>query len=71
MNKDYTITIFWSKEDEAYMAVVQELEGCSAFGSTPEEALKEVQIAMEAWLEVAREKGDPIPKPLPQKIAVY
>jgi len=60
MNKDYTITIFWSKEDEAYVTVVQELEGCSAFGSIPEEALKEVQIAMEAWLEVAREKGDPI-----------
>ncbi len=68
--KGYTIRIFWSEEDKTYIAIVEELEGCSAFGDTPEEALKEVQIAMEAWLEVAKEKGDPIPQPLPKKMAV-
>ncbi|RLA93431.1 MAG: type II toxin-antitoxin system HicB family antitoxin [Deltaproteobacteria bacterium] len=67
---DYTYRIFWSEEDEAYIAEVEELEGCSAFGDTPEQALKEVQTAMQLWLEVAREKGDPIPQPRPRKIAV-
>jgi len=67
---DYTYRIFWSEEDEAYIAEVEELEGCSAFGDTPEQALKEVQTAMQLWLEVAREKGDPIPQPRPRKIAI-
>jgi len=67
---DYTYRIFWSEEDEAYIAEVEELEGCSAFGDTPEQALKEVQTAMQLWLEVAREKGDSIPQPRPRKIAV-
>ena len=67
---DYTYRIFWSEEDEAYIAEVEELEGCSAFGDTPEQALKEVQTAMQLWLEVAKEKGDPIPQPRPRKIAV-
>ncbi len=67
---DYTYRIFWSEEDAAYIAEVEELEGCSAFGDTPEQALKEVQTAMQLWLEVAKEKGDPIPQPRPRKIAV-
>jgi len=59
----YTITIFWSEEDEAYIAVVEELEGCSAWGETREDALREVKTAMELWLQVAHEHGDPIPEP--------
>ena len=59
----YTVTIFWSEEDQAYIAVVDELEGCSAWGKTREEALKELKTAMGLWLQVAREHGDPIPKP--------
>jgi len=58
----YTITIFWSKEDNAYIAVVDELEGCSAWGETREEALKEVKVAMELWLQTAHDHGDPIPE---------
>ena len=60
----YTIEIFYSEEDEVYIAVVPELPGCSAFGETPEEALKEVKIAIELWIETAKNEGREIPKPM-------
>ena len=63
MMKDYHINIFWSDEDEGYIADIPDLEFCSAFGDTPEEALRELQIAKELWLETARESGKPIPEP--------
>ncbi len=61
--KDYHINIFYSEEDEAYIADIPDLKSCSAHGDTPEEALHEVLIAKELWLEVAREEGFPIPEP--------
>jgi predicted RNase H-like HicB family nuclease len=61
--KDYHINIFYSEEDEGYIADVPDLECCSAFGHTPEEALAELARAKEAWLEVARTSGKPIPQP--------
>jgi predicted RNase H-like HicB family nuclease len=61
--RDYHINIFYSEEDEGYIADIPDLEACSAFGSTPEEALIQVQIARAAWLEAARAEGKPIPKP--------
>ena len=61
--KDYHINIFWSQEDNCYVADIPDLKYCSAFGATPEEALAEVLIAKEGWLEVAKEHGKPIPKP--------
>jgi predicted RNase H-like HicB family nuclease len=61
--KDYHINIFWSDEDGGYIADIPDLETCSAFGKTPEEALNEVATAKEAWLAVARETGKPIPEP--------
>jgi predicted RNase H-like HicB family nuclease len=61
--KDYHINIFYSDEDESYIADIPDLKYCSAHGETPEEALREVLVAKEAWLEVAREKGLPIPEP--------
>ena len=61
--RDYHINIFWSEEDGGYIADVPDLEACSAFGSTPEEALHEVQIAKAAWLEAAKSRGKPIPNP--------
>lgn len=61
--KDYHINIFFSDEDDGYIADIPDLEACSAFGATPEEALKEVQIAKTAWLEAARAEHKPIPKP--------
>jgi len=61
--KDYHINVFYSDDDEGYIADVPDLEHCSAFGSTPEEALREVLKAKEAWLEAARANGKPIPTP--------
>ncbi len=61
--KDYHINIFYSEEDEGYIADIPDLKFCSAFGDTPEEALKEVQLAKTAWLEAARAEGIPIPLP--------
>ncbi len=61
--KDYHINIFYSEEDGCYIADVPDLEYCSAFGPTPEAALAEVLTAKEAWLEVARHTGKPIPQP--------
>jgi predicted RNase H-like HicB family nuclease len=61
--RDYHINVFYSEEDEGYIADIPDLKHCSAFGSTPEEALREVLIAKKAWLEAAREHGKPIPGP--------
>jgi predicted RNase H-like HicB family nuclease len=61
--KDYHINIFYSSEDEGYIADIPDLEFCSAFGDTPAEALAQLELAKEAWLESAREAGKPIPEP--------
>lgn len=61
--KDYHINIFFSDEDECYVADLPDLESCSAFGETPQEALAELLVAREAWLASAREHGAPIPEP--------
>ena len=61
--KDYHINIFFSEEDEAYIADVPDLPMCSAFGKTPAEALAEVETAKQLWLEAARAEGKTIPEP--------
>ncbi|MEI8375547.1 MAG: type II toxin-antitoxin system HicB family antitoxin [Planctomycetota bacterium] len=61
--KDYHINIFYSDEDEGYIADIPDLEACSSFGSTPEEALAELEMAKEAWLDAARAFGKPVPPP--------
>ncbi len=61
--KDYHINIFYSEEDQGYIADIPDLPQCSAFGSTQEEALAEVLQAKTAWLEVAQAEGKSIPKP--------
>jgi predicted RNase H-like HicB family nuclease len=61
--RDYHINIFWSEEDGGYIADIPDLDTCSAFGRTPEEALKEVEVAKTAWLEAAEAEGKPIPEP--------
>jgi predicted RNase H-like HicB family nuclease len=63
MMKDYHINIFYSEEDEGYIADIPDLESCSAFGNTPAEALAQVELAKEAWLEAARAEEKPIPLP--------
>ncbi|MCH8022008.1 type II toxin-antitoxin system HicB family antitoxin [candidate division KSB1 bacterium] len=61
--KDYHINLFYSAEDEGYIADVPDLKHCSAFGKTPEVALDEVLKAKKAWLETARANKKPIPEP--------
>ena len=62
MNK-YEIIIFWSDEDDAYVADVPELPGCMAHGDTYEFALANAKEAIQLWIETAKEFGDPIPLP--------
>ncbi len=60
--------IFYSEEDEGYIAVVPELPGCSAFGETEEEALKEIKAAIELWIEAAKKEGREIPKSMGKEL---
>jgi len=60
----YSISIQYDNSDDIYVASVPELEGCMAHGKTPEEAAKEIQIAINGWLKVAEEQGYTIPEPL-------
>ena len=60
---DYHINIFYSEEDGGYIADIPDLDSCSAFGETPEQALVEVEKAKKAWIEAARQSGKPIPVP--------
>ena len=59
----YPINVFWSDEDEAWVADVPDLDFCSAVGDTPHEAVSDVEVAIEVWLEAARSSGRPIPSP--------
>lgn len=60
---DHHINVFYSEEDGGYVADIPDLEACSAFGATPEEALGEVRKAKTAWIAAAREAGKPVPEP--------
>lgn len=60
---DYHINIFYSEEDAAYVADIPDLDACSAFGQTPEEALREVERAKQLWLDAARAAGKAVPSP--------
>lgn len=62
MNK-YEVIIYWSEEDEAFVAEVPELPGCAAHGPTQEAALASAQEALRLWIETAKEFGDPVPEP--------
>lgn len=59
----YEIILFWSAEDEAFVAEVPELPGCMAHGATQEEALANAKQAVQLWVDTAREFGDPVPEP--------
>lgn len=59
----YEIIIYWSPEDQAYIAEVPELAGCMADGATAQEALKNAEIIIAEWIQTAREFGRPIPEP--------
>jgi predicted RNase H-like HicB family nuclease len=59
----YEIIIFWSSEDQAFIAEVPELPGCMADGPTYQEALRNVELVTSEWLETAREQDRPVPEP--------
>ena len=59
----YHINLFWSQRDECWVADVPDLKPCSAFGDTPEEALAEAQVAVEAWIETAVANNMAVPEP--------
>jgi predicted RNase H-like HicB family nuclease len=65
----YMKTVFYSQEDCGYIADAPDLEYCSAFGETPEEALEELERAMQAWLQTSKENGRPIPLPSRMRFA--
>ena len=60
----YMVEVFWSDDDDGYIAIVPDLPGCSAYHSTDRAlAVSEVEDAMDAWLDAARSAGNPIPTP--------
>ncbi len=63
MHHRYHINVFWSAEDDCWIADVPDLRPCSAHGGTPQEAIAEAQVAIELWLETAAEFGHEIPEP--------
>jgi predicted RNase H-like HicB family nuclease len=64
----YEIIIYWSNEDNAFIAEVPELPGCIAHGETPEKALKNAKDAIQLWIDTAKEFGDPIPEPKGERL---
>ena len=59
----YEVIIYWSGEDQAFIAEVPELPGCTADGATYQEALANVEVIIKEWIETAKELGRPIPEP--------
>jgi predicted RNase H-like HicB family nuclease len=60
--RHYPMQVFWSDEDEAFIAVVNDLPGCSA-ADTEADAIAQAHIAIELWIEAASKAGNPIPEP--------
>lgn len=59
----YEVIIYWSEEDQAFIAEVPELPGCAADGKTHHEALVNAEVVIREWIETAKDLGRPIPKP--------
>jgi predicted RNase H-like HicB family nuclease len=59
----YEVIIYWSNEDQAFIAEVPELPGCAADGSTYQEALANVEVIIQEWIDTAKELGRQIPQP--------
>ena len=63
MATNYEIIIYWSEDDNSFLAEVPELPGCMADGATQEDALKNIKGIMEQWIEIAKSLGRSIPAP--------
>ena len=59
----YEVIIYWSEDDKAFVAEVPELPGCASDGATYQEALANVEVIVNEWIETAKELGRPIPQP--------
>ena len=59
----YEVIIYWSDEDHAFIAEVPELPGCAADGATYQEALANVEVIIQEWIETAKKLGRPVPEP--------
>ena len=70
MQHRYEIILYWSSEDEVFVAEVPELPGCMAHGGDQEAALRAVNEAVQLWIETAREAGEPVPKPKGRRLFV-
>ena len=64
----YEIVLYWSNEDQAFIAEAPELPGCMAHGDDQETALRNIKNAMQLWIDTAREFGDPIPQPKGERL---
>jgi predicted RNase H-like HicB family nuclease len=64
----YEIIIYWSREDQVFVAEVPELPGCMAHGATQQEALSNANEAIQLWIDTAEEFGDPVPAPKEQRL---
>ena len=63
MMPKYEIILYWSEEDQIFVAEVPELSGCMAHGDSHEAALTNIKEAVQLWIDTAQEFGDPVPKP--------
>ncbi len=61
--KHYHINVFYSEDGDGYIADIPDLDSCSAYGQTPEEAVHEVELAKKAWIEAAIQLGKNVPEP--------
>lgn len=68
MKNRYPIEIFYSEEDEGYIAVAPDLPGCTAFGEDEEQSLAEIKTAIHLWIETAVQEGRSIPEPSGQAV---
>ena len=64
----YEVIIYWSNDDDTFVAEVPQLPGCAAHGNTQEEALTNINEAVDLWLETAREFGHAIPEPKGERL---
>jgi len=69
MINKYEIIIYWSDEDQAFIAEIPELPGCMAHGDSHEASLANIKNAMNLWIDTAKEFGDPIPAPKGRRLA--
>ena len=59
----YEVIVYWSNDDKAFIAEMPELPGCMSDGKTPQDAMKNINIVAQEWIDTAHAQGRPVPKP--------